>query len=156
MTDPTIDDRFVQLSQVLTGFGPQTIGNALSNFNYMQVLVDRAGPDATAALLAEFKQLKDTGQSDREIGFAILNLSDPNIALLARTLMKLWYLGQWIQPYDFGPYKSGGVPIVVDPGAYTNSLAGRSAQAKPVGTTEPNSQSGKWANKPPPLNTFIE
>jgi len=156
MAAPTVDDRFVQLSQVLTGFGQQAIGNALRNFDYMHVLVGRAGKDATETLLAVFQQLKDAGKSDREIGYAILNLSDPNIALLSRTLMKLWYLGLWIQPYDFGPYKSGGVPVIVDPNAYTNSLAGRAAQAKQVGTTEPNSMVGAWAKVPPPLNTFIE
>jgi hypothetical protein len=147
---------------VLTGFGQDTIGNALSNFDYLQVLVDRAGQEATEALLAMYKQLKDAGNSDREIAFAILNLSDPSIAQLARTLMKLWYLGQWVQPYDYGPYKSGGVPVIVDPNAYTNSLAGRAAQAKPVGTTEqysgppdPSDPSKKgWAGIPPELSEF--
>jgi hypothetical protein len=156
MTNPPVDDRFAQLSQVLTGFGPKTIGDALKGeFDYVQVLRDRAGPEATEALLARFQQLKNTGKSDREIAYAVLTLSDPNVAGLARAMMKLWYLGLWFQPFDYKSYKTGGVPVIVDPLAYANSLAGRSAQAKPVGTTEPNSAAGLWAKQPPALEEFI-
>jgi len=164
MTDPKVNDRFVQLSQILTGFGPKSIGRALDRFNFLQVLQERAGLEATEALLARYQQLKDAGKSDREIGYTMLHLSDPRTALLARTLMKLWYLGQWFQPYDYGPYKSykpGGVPVIVDPGAYAHSLAGWAAQAKPVGTFDGNSAypteaNPGWAGVPPPLSEFTE
>lgn len=133
MPDQTTDNRFLELSQILTGFGPETIGKAIKGFDYQQVLVTYTGAESTEALLKAYQKWKDTGASDHEVGYAILNLSDPSVALLARAMMKLWYLGMWIQPFDYGPYKTGGVPIIVDQVAYKQSLAGPVAQAKPIG-----------------------
>ena len=153
MSDQAADSRFLALSQILTGFGQQTIGNALKGFDYQQVLATYTGAESVEALLNAYQKRKDTGASDQEIGYAILNLSDSNIALLARAMMKLWYLGMWIQPFDYGPYKTGGVPIIVDPMAYQQSLAGPVAQAKAIGV--PAGQGG-WDKAPDDLKSFTK
>jgi hypothetical protein len=72
----------------------------------------------------------------------------PNNVLAARSIMKLWLLGVWYQPFDAANLKKGDSTVVSDQ-AYIYSWAWKIAQAHPMGYSE--SFFGYWNSTPPSL-----
>jgi hypothetical protein len=90
-------------------------------------------------------------QLDQQNASAILGHSDQQITQGARSIMKLWLLGSWYQPYDQGNAKEGSIRVVSDQ-AYKESWAWKIAQSHPMGYSQYHF--GYWAEEPPTLKQF--
>jgi hypothetical protein len=143
---------FVDMSTVLSGFqiaavlglDPQGISQG-----YLDEADRRAGTSQVDALLAEFSALQ--GQPPQQVAdvlLAVESATPPPGALLARSVVKMWYLGSWYAPASV----SANADSVVSSNAYTNGLAWRAMQAHPMGYSELNF--GYWSTPPPPLADF--
>jgi hypothetical protein len=144
---------FVAMSTVLTGFQSSVIAPSLDPIDLKQLYLDTADKEAGAALvdqlLAQFLSLQ--GQPAQTIANTLLGTADPNpaqTALLARSLLKLWYLGSWFPPTN----PASGQGNVVSANAYIGGLAWRAAQAHPMGYSQMTF--GYWASPPPSLDQF--
>ena len=153
---PTRPQSFAAMSAVLTGFLPSVISPTLDpidlNGLYLQTADAKAGADLVDQLLAQFQSLQ--GQPKQTIADTLLAAGNPNppqTAWLARSIVKMWYLGAW---YPLGPPPASG-PFngnVVSSNAYIGGLAWRAAQAHPMGYSQ--FSFGYWTSPPPPLDQF--
>lgn len=143
---------FVDMSTALTGFqiasvlglDPQGIGQG-----YLDEADRQAGSAQVDALLAQFLALQgQPPQSVADILLAVVNATPPPSALLARSVVKMWYLGSWYAPASV----SSNAESVVSSDAYTTGFAWRAMQAHPMGYSELNF--GYWSSPPPPLADF--
>jgi hypothetical protein len=166
MAEDSVDANFSGLSQCLTGFGPMHITLALQTFDYQAAMSGYVGPEWVARLVDLYAELKADGVDDAVIADKILSdPPDPHIALLARSMIKLWYLGIWLQPLDctiaghvyraaLPPDNATGTPpTVVATGAYANALVWKAMQAHPAGIS--HDLFGSWHDQPLPLAGFI-
>lgn len=165
MAENAAADAFAGLSQCLTGFGPMHIALALDSFDYREALVERVGACRVDQMLQLYGDLRAAGADDAAIAAKILDdPPDPHIAALARALMKLWYLGIWVQPFDHDSgnrvykkaeppgYEQGDPPSVLGVSAYANGLAWKAMQTHPTAIS--HDQFGSWEGPPPPLSEF--
>ncbi len=164
MSDAPALDAFVQLSALLTGFSADLLRPAPDPSElaptYYAFMGERLGPtrDAlvqTYASMAGGVAVADmTPEQKTDIGTQILHAQDGQIGEAAQALMKLWYLGSWYQPFDYGDYKA--LPFdpgyVVNPLAYTQGLAWQVMQSHAMGDS--NWLFGYWTEEPPPLDVF--
>lgn len=152
MSDPNLQD-FIDLSAELTGLSAKLLAPAVDPINLPPVFFDTAqqgmGTEAFSKLLNLYVPIK--GQPHKQIASAILGSSDPQIAKGARSIMKLWLLGSWYQPYDQGTAHTGDIRVVSDQ-AYKESWAWKIAQSHPMGYSEYHF--GYWAEQPPTLKQF--
>jgi hypothetical protein len=149
---------FADMSAILTGFQSSVINPQLDPINLKQAYLDTADTQAGAALvdqlLAQFVSLK--GQPAQAIADTLLGTAStqsPQLprALLARSILKLWYLGSWY-PAVAATDPTSGNGNVVSANAYIGGLAWRAAQAHPMGYSQLTF--GYWASPPPPLDQF--
>jgi len=142
---------FAAMSAVLTGFLSSVIAPQLDPIDlkasYLATADAKAGTVLVDELLQQFRSLKGRGLPDQAIANALLATAGgapAPAALLARSIVKLWYLGSW--------YDAAGNGNVVSANAYIGGLAWRAAQAHPMGASQLNF--GYWASPPPPLEQF--
>jgi hypothetical protein len=155
--ETTRSQTFAAMSAVLTGFQAGIINPTLDpidlNGPYLQTADSNAGAALVDQLLAQFQSLQ--GQSSQVIANTLLATANPDpppVAWLARSIVKLWYLGSWFPaapPPSDGPPGIGGV---VSANAYTGGLAWKAAQAHPMGYSQFNF--GYWTSAPPSLDQF--
>ena len=148
---------FAAMSAVLTGFQASIISPTLDpidlNGRYLQTADTNATASLVDQLLAQFQSLQ--GQPKQTIANTLLatgNANPPATAWLARSIVKLWYLGSW---FPAAPPPPGGPPDngnVVSANAYIGGLAWKAAQAHPMGYSELSF--GYWASAPAPLAQF--
>jgi hypothetical protein len=132
---------FAALSAILTGFQSSVINPLLDPIHLKRLYLDTADQEAGAALvdqlLAQFLSLQ--GQPAQRIANTLLAITGgagdtaPQTALVARSILKLWYLGSWF------PAASAD--------AYIGGLAWRAAQAHPMAYSQ--FTFGDWASPPP-------
>jgi hypothetical protein len=143
---------FVALSVDLTGHSANRLRGTGLVPVYAALLMERAGAETAAALLAAHATLQgasgDSAALERAIRLTIL--SDPRLGPPARSLLKLWYVGVWqALPLDWHATWGGAqddADTVPQPTSYTEGLlwptvGGNPAGAKPFGY-------GIWANPP--------
>jgi hypothetical protein len=145
------------MSAVLTGFQASIISPALDPIDLNGLYLQTADTNATASLvdqlLAQFQSLQ--GQPKQTIANALLTTANPgtqDTAWLARSIVKLWYLGSW---FPATPPPPGGSPTnggVVSANAYIGGLAWKAAQAHPMGYSQ--FSFGYWTSAPPSLEQF--
>ena len=147
---------FADMSAVLTGFQAGVISPTLDVTNLKQLYLDtadaNAGPAVVDLLLQQFQSL--AGQPKQVIADTLLatqSADPPQTALLARSVVKLWYLGSWYPAVPLTDSTSGN-GTVVSANAYIGGLAWRAAQAHPMGYSQLTF--GYWASPPPPLDQF--
>lgn len=148
---------FAAMSAVLTGFQASIISPELDpvdlNGLYLQTADANAGASLVDQLLAQFQSLQ--GQPKQTIANTLLatgNANPPATAWLARSIVKLWYLGSW---FPAAPPPPGGPPVngnVVSANAYIGGLAWKAAQAHPMGYSQ--FTFGYWTSPPPSLEQF--
>lgn len=145
---------FANMSAVLTGFLPSVIAPQLDpiglNALYLETADAQAGATLVDQLLAWFQSLD--GQPPQQIADTLLattNPDPPQTAWLARSIVKMWYLGSWFPAEAPAP---GQASNVVSANAYIGGLAWRAAQAHPMGYSELTF--GYWASAPPSLAQF--
>lgn len=144
---------FLALSEALTGFrGHELRGTGQADL-YLSTAGEMAGPDNMVALLNAFAACDinegDDGVAlDRHLRLCIL--SHPRHGPLARTLIKMWYVGTWHRLPDDWHKSYGGNPAdhnhVPSPASYTEGLLWPAIGANPPGA-KPHGY-GMWANPP--------
>ena len=152
MSDPNLQN-FIDLSAVLTGLSAKLLAPLLDPVNLPPLFLATAqqgmGTAALNNLLGLYASIKS--QPPEQIASTVLGNSDPQIAQGARSIMKLWLLGSWYQPYDQGTAHKGDIRVVSDQ-AYKESWAWKIAQSHPMGYSEYHF--GYWAEQPPTLKQF--
>lgn len=146
-------DAFAEMSAALTGFTKDVIAPALDpiglNQQNLDVVDRRAGAALVDRLLAQFAGMQ--GQPAQQIADALLGIATPAtgpLVQLARSIVKLWYLGSWY-PLDSTSAFDGST---VSSDAYIGGLAWRAMQAHPMGYSEYSF--GYWSDPPPALPEF--
>lgn len=159
--------QFVQLSALLTGFSADILAPEIDPIDlkrsYLPLIQQRTG-DAFTQLLANFEQLSGgvpvnrlTSGQKQDIGEKLLGLNgnpqSPKVVATARALMRLWYLGSWYQPFNFGAFTEDvTVGFVVSDQAYIKGLSWLVMQGHAMGNS--TFTYGYWAHDPPPLSDF--
>ena len=174
MSDPNLQN-FIDLSATLTGLSADKLAPSVDPINLPPLFFATAqqgmGTVAFSNLLELYASLKSQSdqqiaslksqaeqqiaslksQLDQQNASAILGHSDQQITQGARSIMKLWLLGSWYQPYDQGNAKEGSIRVVSDQ-AYKESWAWKIAQSHPMGYSQYHF--GYWAEEPPTLKQF--
>jgi hypothetical protein len=144
---------FAAMSAALTGFQLQFLKPPLDTTNLSQAYFDYAtkatqNEQATVqTLLTAYRAIST--QPPQQIADTLLETAgqfpSPQ-ALLAQSIVKLWYTGSWYPP------GSEVMAQVVSSLAYTNGLAWQVMQSHPMGYSP--FSFGYWANEPGPLSQF--
>lgn len=154
MSDQNLQN-FVDLSSALTGLASSKLAPAIDPINLPPVFFDTAqkglGAAVLSSLLEQYATLKGEGKTADQIAAAVLATPNSQTAQGARSIMKLWLLGVWYQPYDQGDQHKGDQHVVSDQ-AYKESWAWSIAQAHPMGYSQ--FHFGYWAEQPPGLEAF--
>ena len=178
---PLDQSAFIALSSLLTGVGIKTLSQAQALIrsaegkDFLDILIKYVGPDmALGQIVRTYDVMKGQRKSDQEIvGHFLLDNPDSPLSMAVRALMKLWYLGIWVQPYEYTApdgtryeppdpktgYLGSGYPPTIDLAmGYSQSMAWRAAQAHAIGDSDSSPfplRFGYWAEDPPPLSVFI-
>lgn len=148
-------DQFVALSSALTGFTTDVLSPPLDPTDpplkqlYLRT-VDTQSPATVDALLAAFATL--SGQPPQTIANTLLEVdsaSPSDTALMARSIIKLWYVGSWYPPASVSATDGS----VVSMNAYIGGLAWVAMQAHPMGYSE--LKFGYWNAAPAPLSGVL-
>ncbi|WLH12987.1 sorbitol dehydrogenase [Pseudomonas hefeiensis] len=150
-------DKFVGLSSALTGIPVNRLAPQIDPVGLPPIFLDyvtpRITPEVLNALLAQYTAQAAQKLPPDLIAQKVLVGTGPQpvipqTVLAARSIMKLWLLGVWYQPYDAGNFKVGESTVVSDQ-AYIYSWAWKIAQAHPMGYSE--SFFGYWNAEPSSL-----
>lgn len=152
-------DNFVGLSSALTGIPTDRLAPAIDQVGLPPTFLAFITPRITAGvldtLLTQYATLAADNVPPDQIAEAVLmDGSRPAVtqaAQAARSIMKLWLLGVWYQPYATGSYKPTDSTVVSDQ-AYIQSWAWKIAQAHPMGYSE--MFFGYWNETPPSLEDY--
>lgn len=152
-------DNFVGLSSALTGIPTDRLAPAIDQVGlpatFLAFIAPRITPEVLNTLLTQYATLVAEHMSPDQIAKAVLmDGSRPAVtqtAQAARSIMKLWLLGVWYQPYAAGSYKPTDSTVVSDQ-AYIQSWAWKIAQAHPMGYSE--MFFGYWNTTPPSLEDY--
>ncbi|HDS1778609.1 TPA: sorbitol dehydrogenase [Pseudomonas putida] len=152
MSDQNLQN-FIGLSAVLTGLSAKLLAPSVDPINLPPVFFATAqqgmGLEAFSSLLELYASIQS--QPPAQIASAVLDNANPQIAQGARSIMKLWLLGSWYQPYDLGSARKGDTGVVSDQ-AYKESWAWKIAQSHPMGYSQ--FHFGYWGEQPPTLKQF--
>lgn len=145
--------RFIALSSALTGFTSFELLGTGQSESYLGTMERVAGTDNVIALLAAFQTAETASAGDGDTLDRTLRrliLSDDRLGPIARTLLKLWYVGTcyrlpraWHDAYGGAPQAAD---FVVSPTAYTEGLLWPAIGANPPGA-KPFGY-GMWAMPP--------
>ncbi|AXP06379.1 MULTISPECIES: sorbitol dehydrogenase [Pseudomonas] len=152
-------DNFVGLSSALTGIPTDRLAPTIDQVGlpstFLAFITPRITPEVLNTLLTQYATLAADHIPPDQIAKAVLmDGSRPAVtqtAQAARSIMKLWLLGVWYQPYATGSYKSTDSTVVSDQ-AYIQSWAWKIAQAHPMGYSE--MFFGYWNTTPPSLEDY--
>jgi hypothetical protein len=151
--DATRQTNFANMSAVLTGFTTDVVNPLFDPLQlvptYLATADAKAGAALVDALTQQFLSLTAGGATKQQIADTMLdtgNTAPGNQALLARAIVKMWYLGSWYSsPTDNNP-------TVVSQNAYIGGLAWKAMQAHPMGFSD--FTFGYWVTPPPSLADF--
>src|SRR5579863_6780738 len=144
-------DNFVKLSAALTGVDPKKLAPGVDPINVKQELFDKARTEAAATFAQALIIAGNTSAST--LGDVLLNQSGDDVRFLCRSIMLLWFLGQWFAPADLRRFAVANPPAapipteVVSSKAYTQAWIWKVVQSHPMGYSD--WRFGYW-NGPPP------
>lgn len=149
---------FADMSAALTGFLSSVLKPKLDPVGlastYYQFAVSQAGAPAMTALLNAFRAIKT--QPPQTIADTLLETSSPTPskhALIAQSIIAMWYLGAWYVPGVTGGNGFPPTPLqIISSQAYTNGLVWKAMQSHPMGFSP--FTFGYWSQPPGPLSTF--
>jgi hypothetical protein len=150
-------DNFVKLSAALTGVDPAMLAPSVDPINVKQELFDKARTEAAAVFTQALTIAGNTPANT--LAGVLMNQSGDDVRFLSRSIMLLWFLGQWFAPADLKRYAVPNPPAapiptaVVSSKAYTQAWIWKVAQSHPMGYSD--WRFGYWNSAPPPLNDFI-
>ena len=160
---------FVLLSAALTGIAAGKL--ATPNFDapvpnsdsvdIKRFYFERASetrPAVFRRLLQIARDAQKLPESGRDDAIIEKVKATPETKYLARSIVLMWYLGAWYDPYHLQELAESPNPPpptfkVISSKAYTQAWALRVAQAHPMGFSE--MQFGYWARPPSDLRAFI-
>lgn len=152
-------ENFVGLSSALTGIPGNRLAPDIDPIGLPTTFLDYIRPRLTDAvlnaLLIQYATLLADNVPPDQIAQAVL-MNGPipattQTAKAARSIMKVWLLGVWYQPYTAGIYTNGDQAVVSDQ-AYVQSWAWKIAQAHPMGSSD--FFFGYWNSVPSSLEEF--
>jgi hypothetical protein len=139
---------FVALSAALTGFREVDLWGTGQVEPYLDELVATVGEAIVARLLAAGEEALRA--PDPTIALRQLVMDEPDLGPVARSLLMLWYLGQWTPlPNDWRNRNGANprdIPRVISADAYTGGLVWTAIGAHPMGADPPGY--GSWARPP--------
>jgi hypothetical protein len=138
---------FVNLSSALTGVAASQLQPSIDPINIAGQYFDTLNSHVAAPTLSNLAAMFLAGKTPAAGAAAVL--ADPVLGPVARSIMKLWFLGIW---YD--PAKPSQAVNVVSSQAYKESLVWKVMQSHPMGYSM--FTYGYWAKQPPALNQFIQ
>ncbi|AKJ97861.1 sorbitol dehydrogenase [Pseudomonas sp. MS646] len=142
-------DNFIGLSSALTGIPCERLAPAIDPMGlpriFLEFITPRVTPEVLDTLLTQYARMAAERRPAGQIAQAVLmNGSRPAVtrpAQAARSIMKLWLLGVWYQPYAAGLHQPTDSTVVSDQ-AYIQSWAWKIAQARPRDYSEVTL--GRW------------
>jgi hypothetical protein len=149
---------FADMSAALTGFASSFLKPKLDPVGlartYYEFAVKQVGDTGMTALLNAFRAIKT--QPPQTIVDTLLETSSStptNQALIAQSIIALWYLGAWYIPGVKGGDGFPPTPLqIVSSEAYTNGLVWKVMQSHPMGYSP--FTFGYWSQPPGSLSTF--
>ena len=146
------------MSAALTGFLSSVLKPKLDPVGlastYYQFALGQVGAPAMTALLNAYRAIKT--QPPQTIADSLLETSSStpsNQALIAQSIIAMWYLGAWYVP---GVKGGGGFPPtplqIISSEAYTSGLVWKVMQSHPMGFSP--FTFGYWSQPPGALSTF--
>lgn len=155
--DAEIQD-FADMSAALTGFLSSVLKPKLDPVGlartYYQFAVAQVGMSSMSALLNAFRAIRT--QPPQTIADTLLETSSAtpsNQALIAQSIIAMWYLGAWYIPGVKGEHGFPPTPLqVISSEAYTNGLVWKVMQSHPMGFSP--FTFGYWSQPPGSLSSF--
>ncbi|MBV8841717.1 MAG: hypothetical protein JO307_02800 [Bryobacterales bacterium] len=145
---------FLHCSALLTGFGRlDLIGTGMSEL-YRDTLLETIGEEICSELWTkiaglESSHLDDPDKVEEAISKHIL-VADRKLGPVAKSIIQMWYLGQWTQTPIAWREEFGTNPNdfnrVISAAAYTEGLVWRAAGTHPQGAKQPGY--GTWSAPP--------
>jgi hypothetical protein len=156
-TEADVQD-FASMSAALTGFLSSVLKPQLDPVQlartYYEFALAQVGASQISALLNAFRAIQT--QPPQTIADTLLETSSPtpsDQALIAQSIIAMWYLGAWYRP---GAKGGGGFPPtplqIISSQAYTNGLVWSAMQSHPMGFSP--FTFGYWSQPPGPLSNF--
>lgn len=143
-------DQFIELSALLTGFGPVALRGTGMTDAYVGALDSILPAGTLDELLAAGSRLPAEGGREAAVGSAILG--DPKLGPVARNVILLWYCGAWTALPAAWRAAYGASPLdvdhVVSADSYQAGLQWLVAGGHPAGAR----QQGYGAWSQPPLS----
>jgi hypothetical protein len=154
---------FAAMSAALTGFTLAFVKPTLDPVNLAQAYFDEAtsrtsqpgAPATVQTLLTAYRAIRT--QPAQTIADTLLETGTRRTsnALLAQSIVLMWYIGSWYEPLVAGaapPLNPPGEVQVVSSLAYTHGFAWNVMQSHPMGYSE--FVFGYWSKSPGPLSEF--
>lgn len=146
------EEGFAALSAALTGYDGAALWATGCLPDYRRQLGAVAGPALMTRLEAAGRDLAALPEgAPREALMRDAVLADPDLGPLARSLVQLWYLGQWTpMPPDWverNGARREDVARILSPRSYREGLVWDAIGAHPMGAKQQGF--GAWADEPP-------
>jgi hypothetical protein len=152
-TAPLAQERFLQLSEVLTGYDHAELWGTGMVTTYLGVLQSVVGQPLTGRLLTRWAEIEMRGRGDPPFIDQLLQdelLGDDALGPVARNLVVLWYTGEWMQlPADWREAHGANAldeTRVISPESYVQGLVWDAIHTHPQGAKQPGY--GSWALPP--------
>ncbi len=149
---------FLKLSSVLTGYDGASLTSTGCAADYLRQLSAVAGDDLLTRLLTTGARIAAMRADDPKGAEAQTRkdiMSDLDLGPLARSLIKLWYLGQWEpMPQDWvarNGLKGADTARILSTLSYQEGLVWDAMGAHPMGAKQQGF--GAWALSPPAPRT---
>ncbi len=153
MTADGLLERFLAFSAEVTAFSTFDLQGTGQTESYLSSVTDVVGEEVLGELLDVYRRATDESAGDPAVRATLLYrdiFSSEQLGPIARSIIKLWYVGVWYElppewTENFGALENN-VTFVVSPSAYTEGLLWRAIGANPPGAKAPGY--GSWAAPP--------
>ena len=145
-------DSFLQLSAEMTGYTTTDLLGTGVAYLYYKTFTEIVDDAICQELWTKSNKIWKAHTSDAKKEEAIRNelLSHPKYGPLLRSLIKLWYLGQWDELSSAWREKYGNslkdVNFIVSPDSYKQGLVWNAIGSHPMGAKQPGFAT--WSNPP--------
>lgn len=153
MDDDDVLDGFLSLSSALTGYSRFRLVGTGQAGPYLTTTRRVVGDEILAELLTTFAAIHDHAAGNEQAldrGLRARILSDDKLGPIARSVIKMWYVGTWYElPQDWRDVYAARAHVsthVVSPAAYTEGLLWPSIGANPPGAK--GQGFGSWTGPP--------
>ena len=152
-------DSFLQLSAEITGYSAtDLLGTGLAEV-YFDTLKDIVGESNCKELFAKsdkiWKAHESEDQKEQAIRYELI--SHPKFGPVLRSLIKLWYLGQWDELSSAWREKYGNslkdVNFIISPDSYKQGLVWDAIGAHPMGAKQPGFATWSFPPQPHDVDT---